>query len=389
MAQTINIPARAPLWRGSLFYFVFFGGIGAIVPFINVYFSQLGLNGRQIGLLATFLPLFTVVASPFVSALADSRNQRRRFLQLLAILYALAIYLLGFTHTFVTILPFFALQALAVGCIQPLGDGVVTSMARRYRLNFGQMRLWGSIGVASTGIALGALWQRVGFGNMFMAASLIFLLLAFVSQLLDEPTSRREKVQGERPFRTLLQNQSFTILLVIGFLLGISFAMLIVFEGIFAVSLGGGEFLVGLLVGAGAIAEVPSMRLSGSLAERWGYRRTLLLGYTLFGIAVLSYSWVTNPTLLVPVALLRGAGFGLFFPTTLKLVSELAPEAWSATAQAMLTAVSFGLSPLIAGPVGGFILDTWGAASIFTLAGTAVFLSILVLILAYRRLAFN
>ena len=389
MAQTINIPTRATMWRGSLFYFVFFGGIGSIVPFINVYFSELGLNGRQIGILATFLPLFTVVASPFVSALADSRNQRRRFLQLLSILYGIAIYLLGFTHTFVAILPFFALQAFAVGCIQPLGDGVVTSMARRYRLNFGQMRLWGSIGVASTGIALGALWQRVGFGNMFMAASLIFLLLAFVSQLLDEPTSRREKVQGERPFRTLLQNQSFTILLVIGFLLGISFAMLIVFEGIFAVSLGGGEFLVGLLVGAGAIAEVPSMRLSGSLAERWGYRPTLLLGYTLFGIAVLSYSFVTIPTLLVPVALLRGAGFGLFFPTTLKLVSELAPEEWSATAQSMLTAVTFGLSPLIAGPVGGFILDTWGAATFFTLAGTAVFLSILVLILAYRRLAFN
>ncbi|MCA9967410.1 MAG: MFS transporter [Anaerolineales bacterium] len=389
MAQTINIPARAPLWRGSLFYFVFFGGIGAIVPFINVYFSQLGLNGRQIGLLATFLPLFTVVASPFVSALADSRNQRRRFLQLLAILYALAIYLLGFTHTFVTILPFFALQALAVGCIQPLGDGVVTSMARRYRLNFGQMRLWGSIGVASTGIALGALWQQIGFGSMFIAAGGIFLLLALVSQLLDEPTNRRVKVQGERPFRTLLQNQSFTILLVIGFLLGIAFAMLIVFEGIFAVSLGGGEFLVGLLVGAGAIAEVPSMRLSGSLAERWGYRPTLLLGYTLFGIAVLAYSWVTNPTLLVPVAILRGTGFGLFFPTTLKLVSELAPEEWSATAQSMLTAVTFGLSPLIAGPVGGFILDTWGAASIFTLAGTAVFFSILVLILTYRRLAFN
>ncbi|MCA9996399.1 MAG: MFS transporter [Anaerolineales bacterium] len=389
MAQTMNVPARSPMWRGALFYFTLFGGVGSIVPFINVYFTQMGLNGRQIGILATFLPLFTVAASPFVSALADSRNLRRRILQLLAVLYAIAIFLLGFTRTFVAIVPFFIVQAFAAGCIQPLGDGVVTSMARRYRLNFGQMRLWGSIGVAATGIAFGALWQRVGFGSMFLTASLIFLLLALVSQMLDEPTGRREKVQGERPFRTLLQNRSFTILLITGFLIGVAMGMLIVFEGIFVVSLGGGEFLVGLLIGAGATAEVPFMRLSGSLAERWGYRRTLLLGYTLFGIAVLSYSWVTLPMLLVPVAMLRGMGFGLFFPTTLKLVSELAPEAWSATAQAMLTAVSFGLSPLIAGPVGGLILDTWGAASIFRLAGTAVFLSILVLLLNYRRLSFN
>lgn len=389
MAQTINIPTRSPMWRGSLFYFVFFGGIGAIVPFINVHFTQLGLNGRQIGILATLLPLFTVIASPFVSALADSRNQRRRFVQLLAALYAIAIYFLGFTRAFIAILPFFALQAFAIACIQPLVDGVITGMARRYRLNFGQMRLWGSVGVASTAVAFGTLWEQVGFDKMFLAACLIFALLAFVSQLLDEPNSRREKVVGERPFRTLLQNPSFTILLVIGFLVGIAMSLLMVFEGIFVVSLGGGEFLVGLLVGVGATSEAPSMRFSSFLTDRWGYRPTLLLGYILFGTAVLAYSWVTTPTLLVPVAILRGAGFGLFFPTTLKLVSELAPEAWGATAQAMLTAVSFGLSPLIAGPIGGLILDTWGAASIFLLAGTAVFLSILVLLLTYRRLSFK
>ncbi|HEU5101235.1 MAG TPA: MFS transporter [Roseiflexaceae bacterium] len=53
-----------PTRRGSLYYLAYWAGVGTFLPFTNVYFVSLGLNGRELGLLAALLPLTTLTVAP-------------------------------------------------------------------------------------------------------------------------------------------------------------------------------------------------------------------------------------------------------------------------------------------------------------------------------------
>ncbi|MGB9881045.1 MAG: MFS transporter, partial [Anaerolineae bacterium] len=69
---------RSPtlMWSGSLFYFVYFLAAGAYMPFIYVYFVQLGMSGTQVGVLSSFAPAMSMVVAPYIASLADRRGRR-------------------------------------------------------------------------------------------------------------------------------------------------------------------------------------------------------------------------------------------------------------------------------------------------------------------------
>ena len=61
----------------KLFYFSFFGAIGAIFPFISLYFKQLGFSPNQIGLISGVRPLIGFCSGPIWGSIADKFRIRK------------------------------------------------------------------------------------------------------------------------------------------------------------------------------------------------------------------------------------------------------------------------------------------------------------------------
>jgi MFS family permease len=378
-------PSLSPISRGALYYLGFWGGVGVFMPFINVYFADLGLNGRQIGLLTALSPLMALVYAPPLSALADRRGWRVRLLRRLIVGFVITFFLIGFARTFVSLALLMALLALFFSPIIPIADGLVARMSVRHRLNYGSMRLWGSFGFAAMAISCGALWQQVGFKPMFLLTSLVFLPLIWLAGLLeegplaDEPMMDRE---ARPPLLALARDRGLVTILGASFLVGLSIGVTVAFEGLYMDYLGGSKWLLGLLPGLAALTEISTMYYGDLVAQRLRKTKTLLLAYGLLGCAFLGYALATTPGILLLFAVLKGLGFGLFFVTTVRLVAERAPDCWSSTAQAALTAAMFGLAPLIAGPLGGMVLDVLGPAAVFLGGSAAVGLAALLILFA-------
>jgi PPP family 3-phenylpropionic acid transporter len=385
-SQSFSI-SLSPLGRGSLYYLGFWGSMGVFMPFINVHFADLGLNGRQIGLLAALVPLMTLVYAPPLSALADRRRWRVPLLKRLIIGFVLTFFLLGFARTFVALALLMALLALFLSPLVPLADSLIARMSVRYGLNYGSMRLWGSFGFAAMAISCGALWQRVGFGPMFILTSLLFLPLVWLANLLEEePIVDRE---SRPPLTILARDRGLATILCASFLVGISIGIVVAFEGVYMDYLGGSKWLLGLLPGLAALTEISTMYYGSLVAQALGRTRTLLLAYGLLGGAYFGYALAPTPAILLLFSVMKGLGFGLFFVTTVRLVAERAPEAWTATAQAALIAGMFGLAPLIAGPIGGIVFDALGPSAVFVGGSAAVGLAALVLLFATAKGAFG
>ncbi len=343
-----------------------------------MYFTKLGLDGRQIGLLAMLTPLFQTFFTPFYSGLADRRGRRVLMLAIALVGSGLAYLLLGLPQTFLAILVVMILVAMFTSPTTSLGDGLVARMASRHGVDFGRMRLGGSIGYAVVSISMGMLWQRTGYRLLFPIAMVFYLIVAVISLLLEESPSKDASLQTALPWREIGQHPVLRTLLIATFLVGGAMMMTLTFNGVYMHALGGGDDLIGLQVGLGAIVEVPFMFFTQRIMKKIGGLNTLLLGYICFGGSFLASSLVTTPMALLVVTLLRGPGYALFMVTTVILLDRYAGE-WSATTQSMMNATAFGIAPLLASPLGGLIYDLLGPPRVFLIAGLLVIVAMIVL----------
>ncbi len=373
----------SPLRRGSLFYLFFFGSAGIFIPFINVYYLDLGFTGQQVGLIATLSPLMMVLFAAPLAALADRRRWRVRILQGALTGVMVTIFLLGFPRTFAAIAILATLMAFFFSPVLSIGDSLVARMAARHNLNYGSMRLWGSIGFASSAVLFGALWQQVGFQAMFVVGSLAFIAMIWIAGQQEEGPEMA--AQERKPISDLLRDTGMVIILAASFLVGIALGLSIAFESIYMNYLGGGELMIGMLSGFSAFSELPTMRYGNVIVQRVRGPKALLLSYGLMGSAYLGYVFIRAPWALLLLAAVKGLGFGLFFTTTVRLVNERAPAEWSATAQALVTVGMFGLAPLVAGPLGGWVHDAVGPPAIFIGACAAIGCAVLVMLFAILR----
>ncbi|MFM9367941.1 MFS transporter [Streptomyces sp. Da 82-17] len=118
--------------------------------------------------------------------------------------------------------------------------------------------------------------------------------------------------------------------------------------------------------------------LFGTLGDRVGRRRVLLLGYGLFGVASAMAALAHEPKTLIAARVLLGVGGAMIMPATLSIVRQVFPDRreralaigiWSAVA-----AVGAAAGPLL----GGFLLEHFWWGSVFLINIPLMFASLLV-----------
>jgi DHA2 family multidrug resistance protein-like MFS transporter len=103
---------------------------------------------------------------------------------------------------------------------------------------------------------------------------------------------------------------------------------------------------------------------AGSLSDRYGRRRALIIGLAVFGVASLLATLAQNPWQLVAARALMGAGGSLLMPSTLSIMFTVFPAEEQRKAMAAWSTVA--MVGVVAGPtVGGFLLDHFWWGSVF------------------------
>ncbi|MFG2132671.1 MFS transporter [Streptomyces sp. NPDC048751] len=114
---------------------------------------------------------------------------------------------------------------------------------------------------------------------------------------------------------------------------------------------------------------------SGSLGDRFGRRRVMLIGLVLFGAASLAATLCTNPGEVIAVRTAMGVGGALIMPSTLSILITVFDEEERGKAMAAWGSVS--MLGLVGSPVlGGVLIDHFSWHSIFFLNVPVVVLAI-------------
>ncbi|MFC0106067.1 MFS transporter [Kibdelosporangium aridum] len=118
------------------------------------------------------------------------------------------------------------------------------------------------------------------------------------------------------------------------------------------------------IIAAYSLVAAPLLLAFGTLGDRYGRRRILVLGYVVFGLASLACAWAPNVPVMIAARAALGVGGAMIMPATLSLLRQAFPDrAERRTAIGVWSGIA-GSGAVLGPLLGGFLVETfsWHAA---------------------------
>ena len=365
--------------RLSSFYLLFYGVLGAFLPYWALWLVHRGYEPWQIGAVFGALGAARLFAPLAWAWLADRSGQRLLILRLVCLLALLIFVAISQSDGFVQLLLLTLVFALFWHAAMPLFETLTLDYLQHTGQDYTRIRLWGSVGFVLSVLLLGPVFDLISIA--WLPALLIAMLLGlFLSTLrvVEPPCQPLQATEFAGLTRTL-KSGPVLALLAICFLSQFSFAPYYGFFSIFLEQHGYSRSMIGGLWAWGVIAEIGVFLVTGRVLRRFGVRRVMMLAMASTALRWAALPWVVDslPALLL-LQSLHLSSFGLYHACAIALIHRHFSGGQHARGQALYSAVSFGLGGGAGALITGWAWGDWGASWVFSAAGVAGLIAMLV-----------
>ncbi|MGI9378777.1 MAG: MFS transporter [Methyloligellaceae bacterium] len=375
-------------WSVGVYYGAIFLIVGLNTAYFPVWLDWKGLTAGQIGLVFAIPHFVAILTTPVLSYWVDGLGDRRRALLLLSCGVLASFSMLLGADSFSAVLLIQLFYALFWSTIMPVTEAVAMSGVRRQGLNYGRMRLWGSLSFIAASLAGGYmvdLWGAQSVLWMLLGGAVLLVYSAFhmSSMVPDRGTGdvpliqNRLKLAEGLPY---LLTPAFLCFLATAGLIQSAHALFYAFGTLHWQSTGLSTIEIGRLWSIGVVAEILLFAYSNRVIQLVGSRWLL----TIAAVAVV-IRWsglALEPPLiaLYGLQILHGLTFGAAHLAAVHYISETIPENFSATAQGVYSAVNAGIFMGSAKLAAGILYGSYAGQAYFAMAamgGVALLLSLI------------
>jgi PPP family 3-phenylpropionic acid transporter len=337
-----------PLRLGA-FYAAVFLVVGVQLPFWPVWLAGHGFDPQEIAAVFAATIWAKVVATPAIGALADRTGQRRLVMVSLAAIAWIGYAMLWPTTGFWPLLALNLVAVVAQSAVMPLGDAVTLAGMRDRGLDYGRVRVWGSITFVIAALVSGAALADVAPATLGGNAVLLLVLAAsavLLAACLAVPQTDRPRAPiGTRraALGRLVGDRRFWLLVVSAAALQASHQLYYGFGTLYWRELGFSDAVIGALWAEGVVAETVLFWYGAPLVARFGPLGLMALGgiagivrWSLMGIA-------PSLTAAAALQLLHAGTFGASHLGAMHVMARSVPAGAAASAQSLYAATSAGL----------------------------------------------
>jgi PPP family 3-phenylpropionic acid transporter len=361
--------------------------IGTQLPYLPIWLDWVGLEASEIAVITGTPLIVRVAVTPTIAFAADRVGDHRKFLISLAWIGLGGFVAMAHSRSFWSILAWTIVSSLAWTTILPLTEAAAMRAVKTTGLDYGRMRLWGSLSFIAASFVGGWAVARLGGASAIWLVTAGAALTVAATHGLTRLQERPSKAPTGRPRLALrdavglLRSRAFLLMLIAAGLTQASHAAFYTFGTLHWRALGLSTAWSGALWAVSIVAEVALFAYSATVVRRIGPVRLIVLGA---GAAVLRWLIMgLDPALLVllPLQLLHALTFGATHIGAIHYIGRGVPDTQAGTAQALYAAITGGIATggvtLMAGPVyaacaGRVYWAMAGVAAAALLAGLAL-----------------
>ena len=354
-------------FRLAVFYGALFVVYGMHVPYTPVWLEWRGLTPGQISFVMAAPAFLRLLITPAVALAADVRGNHRAMLIWLAWAALVSALALSQSVGFALILVFTVLLILCNSTIMPLTETIAVMGVRHAGLDYGRMRLWGSLtflfasfigGLAIEHFGGGAGVWLVVLGCVMTLAGALFLPL--LPAEAEEGVTPAPIWQAREP-RALLSSPAFILFLLAAGGAQAAHATFLTFGTLIWKHQGLSGGWAGALWAIGVLCEVAIFARSGALIAKIGPVSLLMAGAA---VSVLRWGLMAFDLplpALIAVQTLHGVTYGATHVAAIHFIHQAVPRSASGSAQALYATVSAGLAMGLATLIAGQLYADYGA----------------------------
>lgn len=271
--------------------------------------------------------------------------------------------------------------------IVSVADAICFNVLGKKPQHYGKQRLWGSVGWGLVSLLTGTLIDTFSDGpnKNYIAAFVLMFIFMFgdivASCFIDNKTANTS-TNILTDVGSLLKSLPTFVFLLWTIAVGLGTGLLWQFlfwhiEDVAGLTCEGSTYVKTLQGLVSAIqsfcGEIPFMFLSGRILKKLGHEN--MMGVVLFGFGVrfILYSILTNPWWILPIEILQGVTFGMFYPTMTSYASIVAPPGTETTVQGLTGAVFEGVGTSLGSFIGGRLYEVYGGWNTFRWYGYGAF----------------
>ncbi|MDU2926862.1 MFS transporter [Bradyrhizobium sp.] len=368
ISTTSPAVARRFAGRLGLFYGAVFALSGTHLPFFPVWLRAIGLDAAWIGIVIAVPALTRFTVLPLITTLSERRQALRGAMRLTTFATASGFAMLGFQHD-----PWLVFLVYVATCslwtpVVPLTDAYALCGVMSYGLNYGRLRLWGSVAFIVGTLLCGALADVVAAPDLIWII-VSMALVGVASGLLLERLPPLPRGSGPaREGRHLLSDPAFLCIIIASALIQGSHAAYYTFSAIEWKAQGLSGLMIAWLWTMGVLAEIVVFALSS--------RFTLApASLVMIGAVAAVLRWTLTAMEphdigLTAVQLSHGFTFGLTLVGTMGLLIRQVPAHVTARGQGYYAAAS-GIVGSAASMVSGPVYAQYGPGVYFLMAAMA------------------
>jgi MFS transporter, PPP family, 3-phenylpropionic acid transporter len=368
--------------RISLLFAAIFVSAGTQLPYLPVWLDWVGLAPGEIAVIAAAPMIIRVAVTPAVAFAADRSGDHRRFLIGLAWSGLAAAVALAHCGSFWPILLLTLLFAVAASTSMALAETVAMRGVTGAGLDYGRMRLWGSLSFIAASFGGGLVVDRLGPPAVVWLVAVGAALTALAAHGLDRGpgsvghSDKRKAAPAQPRLRLadalgLLRSRLFlTFLLAVGAVQS-AHAAFYAFGTLHWVAQGISSGWAGALWAIGVAVEIGLMALSRAAVRRVGAAELIVLGAAASVVRWLAMGLDPPVPALVLLQALHGLTYGATHIGAFYLMTQVVAERHAGTAQAVYAAATAGIAMGGAMLLAGQLYAAWGGRTYWAMAAIA------------------
>ncbi|MDA3132599.1 3-phenylpropionate MFS transporter [Atlantibacter subterranea] len=357
----------------ALSYFTYFFSYGIFLPFWSVWLKGIGLAPETIGLLLGAGLIARFLGSLLLAPRVTDPSRlvfALRVLALLTLIFAVAFWLGTTTAWLLIVMVGFN---LFFSPLVPLTDALAGTWQKQIPLDYGKVRVWGSlafvIGSALTGKLISIFDYQAILVMLSIGVASMLLGMMLRPSVMPQGQARQNESAGWPAWRKLVL-ESWRFLACVSLLQG-AHAAYYGFSAIYWQEAGYSASVVGYLWSLGVVAEIVVFTLSNKLFRRWSARDLLLLS-ALSGIVRWSLmAWTTDLPWLILAQILHCGSFTICHLAAMRYISARQGSE-VIRLQAVYSAVAMGGSIAIMTMFAGFLFQHLQGGMFWVMALLAV-----------------